>query len=217
MQFETPTGLLTATPDTLIVAGWTGRDGVAVAHHIEELQALGVAPPSQTPLYYRVSSSLLTQSARIEVLGEATSGEAEPLILQAEASRWIGLASDHTDRALEAHSVAHSKQVCAKPAASALWPLADVEPHLDALEIRSWICENDTWELYQSGTLAMLRPLPELMAGAGIREGTALLCGTFAAIGGVRPSTAMRMEMSDPVLNRRITLEYQTISLPLVS
>lgn len=42
--------------DTLIVAGWTGRDHGAVQHHIDELAELGIAPPSQVPLYYRVSN-----------------------------------------------------------------------------------------------------------------------------------------------------------------
>ena len=37
MQFKTPAGTLECTPDTLIVAGWTGRDRAAVDHHIEEL------------------------------------------------------------------------------------------------------------------------------------------------------------------------------------
>ena len=97
----------------LIVAGWTGRDADAIAHHIEELAALGVPAPSQTPLYYRVSAPLLTTAPVIEAVGEASSGEVEPLIVEVDGKRYLGLASDHTDRALEAHSVAMSKQVCA--------------------------------------------------------------------------------------------------------
>ena len=69
---------VTLTVDHLYVAGWTGRDAAAVQHHIDELAALGVAPPSQVPLYYRVSNGLLTQSDLIEVQGEGISGEVEP-------------------------------------------------------------------------------------------------------------------------------------------
>ena len=104
----------------LVIAGWTGRDPAAIQHHIDELAALGVPAPSQTPLYYRVSAALLTPADRIEAVGDASSGEVEPMILQAGGRRWLGLGSDHTDRALEAHSGAMSKQVCAKPCATEL-------------------------------------------------------------------------------------------------
>ena len=33
----------------LIIAGWTGRDVTALNHHIEELKAIGVQPPSRVP------------------------------------------------------------------------------------------------------------------------------------------------------------------------
>ena len=58
-----------------IIAGWTGRSREAVEHHIEELQAIGVSPPSTVPLFYRVSTNLLTHSREIEVLGNESSGE----------------------------------------------------------------------------------------------------------------------------------------------
>ena len=93
----------------LIVAGWTGRDADAIAHHIAELAELGVPAPSDTPLYYRVSASLLTDAPLIEAVGEASSGEVEPLIVEAKGKRYLGLASDHTDRALEAHSVSNQR------------------------------------------------------------------------------------------------------------
>ena len=32
--------------DQLVIAGWTGRDVAALNHHIEELKAIGVQPPS---------------------------------------------------------------------------------------------------------------------------------------------------------------------------
>lgn len=37
--------------DRLIIAAWAGRDTDAVAHHIAELDAIGVAPPSRWPLF----------------------------------------------------------------------------------------------------------------------------------------------------------------------
>ncbi|MEW5879627.1 MAG: DUF2848 family protein, partial [Pseudomonadota bacterium] len=90
----------------LVIAGWTGRDAAAIEHHIEELAALGIPRPSQVPLYYRVSSTLLTQGDSIEVLGETSSGEAEPVLIRANGHWWLSVGSDHTDRKVEAYSVA---------------------------------------------------------------------------------------------------------------
>ena len=89
MQFLVGSERVEFTIDRLVVAGWTGRDIETVQHHIDELEALGVTPPSTTPLFYQVSNTLLTQEASVQVLGEATSGEAKPLLIsQIESSGW---------------------------------------------------------------------------------------------------------------------------------
>lgn len=206
----------------LIVAGWTGRDADAIAHHIAELAEIGVPAPSQTPLYYRVSAPLLTMAPSIEVVGGASSGEVEPLIVVAAAKRYLGLASDHTDRALEAHSVAMSKQVCAKPCAAELWAWDEIADRIEEIELESWIEEAGEWVQYQSGTIAAIRPLAELIEGSRIDElsadgPVAMLCGTFGAKGGVRPAARFRMEMRDPGTGRKIAHEYRAITLPEVA
>ena len=202
----------------LIVAGWTGRDADAIAHHIEELAALGVPAPSATPLYYRVSSPLLTTAPLIEAVG----GEVEPLIVEANGKRYLGLASDHTDRALEAHSVAMSKQVCAKPCAAELWNWDDIADRIEEIELESWIEEDGAWVPYQFGTIASIRPLADLIEGSRIAalsaDGpVAMLCGTFGAKGGVRPAARFRMEMRDPKTGRTIRHDYSTTTLPEVA
>ena len=85
-------------PRRLVIAGWTGRDSAAIAHHIEELEAIGVPRPSSVPLYYRVGSALLTQSPVVEALGAQSSGEAEPTLFFAAGEWWLTVGSDHTDR-----------------------------------------------------------------------------------------------------------------------
>lgn len=217
MKFQTETGVLEGAPERLIVAGWTGRDRAAVDHHIEELAAIGVPAPSTVPLYYQCSPALLTHEKQIQALGEETSGEAEPFVLKQHGRIWIGLASDHTDRALEAHSVAASKQICAKPVAQVLWPFEAVEPHLDDLVLKSWIEENGKWLPYQDGKLSSILPLAQLMAGAPLSEGTAMLCGTLPAIGGVRPAPAFKMSLSDPVRGQSIDWSYRTATLRIIS
>ncbi len=200
-----------------VVAGWTARDPAQVAHHIAELAAIGVAAPSATPLFYRVAPGLLTQADEIAVLGGRTSGEAEPMLLRHGGALWLGLASDHTDRALEAWSVAHSKQVCAKPVARALWPLAALAGRLDALMLRSWIDEGAGWTLYQEGPLALIRPLLALEAACPLPEGGAMLCGTLGAIGGVRPAARFRMALRDEAEGREIAAEYRIAPLPVIA
>lgn len=217
MKFETPDAALSVEISDVIVAGWTGRDRVAVDHHIEELAALGVAPPSKTPLYYRVSRGILCQDAAIDVLGADTSGEIEPLIVRSGGQFWLGLGSDHTDRALETVSVAASKQICPKPVAQQVWPWHEVENHLERLVMRCDIEENGKIVTYQDGTLASIRPLAELVEGSELGDGSAMLCGTLGAIGGVRPATRYRMLLIDPVLDRSISLSYSVRILPVVS
>ncbi|EAU44725.1 DUF2848 domain-containing protein [Salipiger bermudensis] len=222
LSFRVNGAPLTLDLTHLIVAGWTGRDADAIAHHIAELAELGVPAPSDTPLYYRVSAPLLTDAPLIEAVGEASSGEVEPLIVEAEGKRYLGLASDHTDRALEAHSVAMSKQVCAKPCALELWEWDEVAERLEEIELESWIEEGGDWVPYQSGTIASIRPLTELIAGSRLSElakdgPVAMLCGTFGAKGGVRPAAKFRMQMRDPKTGRSITHEYETRTLPEVA
>ena len=216
MRFITPDGPSDMEIDQLIIAGWTGRDADSVQHHIDELAALGVAPPSQVPLYYRVSASLLTTADRIEVVGGASSGEAEPMLLSQDGKLWLGLGSDHTDRAMEVASVAASKQACPKPCAAELWPWEEVKDHLDRLTIRSWVHEGGDWVLYQQGTLAKIRPLDELREAGKLGTRAAMMCGTFPAFGGVRPAERFRAVLADPEREREIRLEYETRPLPEV-
>lgn len=209
-----------------IIAGWTARDAEAVAHHIAELEEIGVPPPSTVPLYYRVSASLFSCEEQIETVGNTSSGEAEPVLIDDGERLYLGLGSDHTDRQLETHSVALSKQICAKPVAPRLWPMDAVAAHLDDIVIRSFVRddEQDEWTAYQEGSLASIRPLAELIAGspaaAGtmrLKAGTAMMCGTFAVLaGGVRPARFFLMQMIDDRLGRRIEHAYETRPLPLI-
>jgi hypothetical protein len=214
------------SPNAAIIAGWTGRDEAAINSHIDELAAIGVARPSAVPLFYRVSSTLFTTAPAIEVVGGQSSGEAEPVLINMSGTVWLGVGSDHTDRALETHSVALSKQICPKPVGSAFWLFSDVAGHLDQLELSAWTREHaeEPWGPYQEGTLANIRPLDELAAAAPLAQdgrlapGTVMMCGTVPVHDGeIRPSRFFRMQLSDPVLGRRIAHEYETICLPLVA
>ncbi|MDB9958275.1 DUF2848 domain-containing protein [Oceanospirillaceae bacterium] len=216
MEFKHSDEAIVVNINRVFIAGWTGRDEAAVNHHIQELSELGISPPSTVPLYYRVSRAVLTQAGKIDVLGDATSGEVEPFLVQADGEIWIGLASDHTDRELEAHSIAASKQACLKPITSEVWRYSDIESHLDQLKLQCTIEENGVQTIYQDGSLSAIRPLAELINESGFTDGDALLCGTLSAIGGVRPAQYYTMSLIDPVLNRQMELCYSVEILPIV-
>ena len=152
-------------PTRLVVAGWTGRDAAAIEHHIEELAAIGVPRPSSVPLYYRMARSLLTQEVELEMLGSASSGEAEPVLVRQGGRWWLTVGSDHTDRAVETYSVAVSKQLCAKPLARTAWAWDEVAARADGLTLRSEIFEGGRWVTYQEGPMARIRPLQSLIDG----------------------------------------------------
>ena len=205
-----------------MIAGWTGRDTAALEHHIEELKAIGVQPPSKVPLFYRVSSQLLIQADEIEVLGEDSSGEAEPVLVGAADRLWVTVGSDHTDRKVESYGIAVSKQVCPKVVARTAWRFEEVEPHWDELVLRSFIEEGGARILYQQGPLASIRRPRDLIAesqnGASrLPTGMAMFLGTLPAIGALRPCPRFHMELEDPVLRRKISHSYGAHCLPIVS
>lgn len=201
--------------DTTVVAGWTGRDRAAVEAHVAELAAVGVPPPSSVPVFYRVSASRLTTSSEIEST-DASTGEAEAVLLGHDGRLWVGVGSDHTDREVETYGVAVSKQMCDKPIGSELWAYEDVVEHWDQLVLRSWIDEDI---LYQEETLDGLMHPRELMSVASppVSDGTLMFCGTFPAIGGIRPATRFRYQLEDPVRGRKLAGGYNVRALPLIS
>jgi hypothetical protein len=211
---------LTLPIDQAVIAGWTGRDPVARDKHIAELEAIGIARPASTPIYYRVSARRLTTADSIEVCGGDSSGEVEFVLIGWQGRTFVGLGSDHTDRKVETYSVTVSKQMCDKPIASELWELEDVIGHWDQMILRSWAWIDGARVLYQEGTLDAMLPVEELIhrgfGGAGLPDGCAMFGGTFAAKGGIRPASRFECELEDPVLKRSIRHAYDVIELPVL-
>jgi len=210
----------------LVIAGWTGRDAAAIRQHIEELAHLGVSRPSSVPLFYRAAHQMLTQADEIEALGEVSSGEAEPVLVRAAGQWWLTAGSDHTDRQVEAYSVAVSKQMCAKPVATRAWRWQEVEARADELVLSSEVIEDGRWVGYQQGHVAAIRPLMELVSRfAGDRpleDGLVLFCGTLpvrprADGTAVRPTPQFRFSLTDSARRRRIVHEYRVTALPVVA
>ena len=211
---------LTLAIDQAVIAGWTGRDPVARDKHIAELEAIGIARPATTPIYYRVSARRLTTEDSIEVCGSDSSGEVEFVLIGWQGRIFVGLGSDHTDRKVEAYSVTVSKQMCDKVMAPVLWELEDVIGHWDQMILRSFAWIGGKRELYQEGTLDAMLPVSELIArgfeDGKLPDGCAMFGGTFAAKGGIRPASRFEFELEDPVLKRSIRHAYDVIELPVL-
>lgn len=210
---------LTLAIDQAVIAGWTGRDPVARDRHIAELEALGIARPASSPIYYRISARRLTMEDSIEVCGEQSSGEVEFVLIGWQGRVFVGLASDHTDRKVESYSVTVSKQMCDKPIAPVLWELEEVAPHWDRMILRSYAWIDGKRELYQEGTLDAMLGVDDLIKGGfadgKLPDGCIVFGGTFAAKGGIRPADRFECELEDPVLKRTIRHAYDVITLPV--
>ena len=218
---------ITFEAQALIMAGWAGRDQAAVEQHMAELGALGVPPPSRTPLFYRMDPALLSTASAIDVLGENTSGELETVLVALADGLWVGLGSDHTDRAMEAHGVAISKQLCRKPMTPVLWRFEEVAGHWDDLLLRAHIVEDGRRTLYMAAALATVLPPDNLIEGyrcsiglareGELPAGTVLFMGALNAIGGIRPARQFEMVLEDPVLGRSLRHAYQARPLALIA
>lgn len=201
----------------LVIAGWTGSDPLAMEAHIAELEKMGVARPKTTPVFYRCGSALLTQAAEIEVVGDSSSGEVEPVIIGTAEGLLLAVGSDHTDRMIETIGVSVSKQMCAKPLSGHAWLFSEVAGHWDALTIRSFATKDGERRLYQEGSLAKMRHPDDLMTryGGRLAVGTVMYCGTTAVHGAIEGCEIFEIELEDPVLNRRISHRYAIHTLPV--
>ena len=211
---------LTLAIDQAVMAGWTGRDPVARDKHIAELEAIGIARPATTPIYYRVSARRITTTDRIEVSGNDSSGEVEFVLIGWQGRIFVGLGSDHTDRKVETYSVTVSKQMCDKVMAPVLWELEEVAGHWDQMILRAHAWIDGARVLYQEGTLDSMLSFADLIQGGfggkGLPDGCAMFGGTFAAKGGIRPASRFEYELEDPVLKRSIRHAYDVIALPVL-
>jgi hypothetical protein len=202
---------MTSPITDLVIAGWTGRDEAALRKHIRELEEIGVKPPKITPIFYRVAASLFTFENEIQVSGPDTSGEVEFVLIKTDNDLRVAVGSDHTDRKAETIGVSLSKQLCAKPVSRDSWRYVEVEPHWEKLVLRAW----SDGKLYQEGPVTAMRSPEDLMDRYPLQGGQAMFCGTLAAIGGIRPGSVFRMELSDPVLGRKLRHEYSITVLPV--
>ncbi len=206
--------------DTLIVAGWAGKDKATLQAHIAELEEQGIKTPQEIPHFYRIGPNLLTQASSINVVGKGSTGEVEAFAVHLDDGLWVGLGSDHTDRKVESISVSLSKQVCPKPVGTTLWKFDDIADHWNQLIVRSFVVNNGRRQTYQEGPLVQNRDLSELILlyrkrGGTFSAGTAMFCGTLPAKIKLTFFDQFELELYDPVLDRSISHCYAIHPLPI--
>jgi len=213
-------GKRTVTVRYALNAGYAGRDTAQVQHHVDELALLGVPAPSKIPTLYPLSASLVAQVGEVQVQHERTSGEAEWALVvgKDEHDLLLTVACDHTDRSLEVHGVAWSKQSAPDCLGDVAWPLADIDDNLDMFTLRAWVRHGETEEHIQEGTLADLLPpsywVEKLHAANLLRPGTVIMSGTIPMVAGVEQfADQWRVEMADPLGNVS-KLSYTVAQLP---
>lgn len=203
----------------LLNAGYAGREQDEVQAHIAELAALGVPGPSTTPALYPVAPYLASQADEVPVQHARTSGEAEWALVVTETETLLTVACDHTDRALEVHGVAWSKNASPDVLGTRAWRLDDVRDHFDQIQLRGWVGQGEERTLIQDSTLgALLTPdywLDVLRERKIDSPGTVLISGTVAMVQGVNQfADHWSVELYDPVTDERIEAGYAVAIMP---
>ena len=200
----------------VVLAGYTGRDQAAVQRHVAELAAHGVQAPARVPAYFRVSPDRVVASDRIIVLGHETSGEAEFVLMFDGGDLLVGVASDHTDRALERLDVAKSKQLCHKVVGQQVWRYEDIRSHWDHIVLRAY-ADRQT-KPYQEDLVTSLMDPEDILAGVQARtegslEGMLVFSGTLALVADIEYASHFAVELIDERHGHALRCAYQIKSI----
>ena len=210
-----------ARPETVVFpvrrvlnGGFAGRDQAQVRAHIEELAHLGVKDPGETPTFYPLVRTAVSQAAELEVVGASGNwGEAEPVILFTGDGLLVTVGSDHTDRDLEGFSILKSKQVYPNMVARKAWRYEEVADRWDELMLRAWVGEGRR-RLFQEAPLAALMRPEDLLARAralveGDPEGTVFFLGTVAAREHITFADYFECELADAATGDTLVCAYR--------
>lgn len=204
--------------DLILCLGFAGRDQAKVQEHIDELRAIGVECPTETPVIYPTAGYLATTSDTVQVVGEDTGPEVEFVFAPYQDRLLVGLASDHTDRDLEKVNINKSKQVCPKVLSTVFWDYEDVKEHWDKLVLKSWIGVERGEEVYQDSPATALMSVEDLLERTKkdyeVKPGTIVLSGTVPVIGGdMATPEHFAAALVDPVVKREIRMAYSVCNL----
>lgn len=197
----------------LLNGGWAARDGEGQRRHVEELSALGIAPPESVPDVFFLTDDRVSTAATVQVTSGETSGEGEYVLLFAADEVFVGIGSDHTDREIEKVSIPGSKQMCPDLMGATVWPYEEVRGHWDELRIRCVVRIGTGTALYHdSSTKELLHPEEwkrHLRGNGLLQPGLVFFSGAVPAVDGVRSADEYTMQLLDPVVGRTLEHSYR--------
>jgi hypothetical protein len=197
--------------------GSATRDPDVAVPHQQEVALAGVhiALSVPAPRIYPIATHALTTAEEVMVHVPETSGEVEIVLVQTDRL-YVGVGSDHTDRALERTSILWSKQACPNVLAPVLWPWDEVKDRWDSCVLRSWV----DGKLYQDVPVSaflsppdMLRILHDRVRDVPKRD-FVLFGGTFVSVDKhLGYGKRWEFELDDPVGGRKIRHGYDVINI----
>jgi hypothetical protein len=194
----------------------TRKAETAVAHQEEVAkEGIRIALDVPAPRIYPIATHALTTGTEAEAQSSHSSGEVEIVLLLAD-QLYVGVGSDHTDRALEKTSIPWSKQVTPNVLAPVMWPFEAMRARWDDCVMRSWV----DGRLYQDVPVAaflhpddVLRIVRERVPGMPRRD-VLIFCGTIVSLDkALGFGRRWEIEMEDPKAGRRIRHGYEVVNL----
>ena len=166
------------TPDVLI-------DSLMIA-------AKGEAKPLPVPI------DRMTMDIEMQVAGPGAAPDAALALVGAGAGTLLSIASNHGEPDGPANRLS-----CAKPICRHAWRLGDVAGHLSDLILKTAVIDGTDTKILQKGSLGdcLDTTIGEISAGA------AVLC-TGLPSAGPNSGHIFQIELTDPVLKRRLRLQY---------
>ena len=190
----------------------------------EELASVGVTKPEQLPMIAPKPPHLQTTDSEIIVNATTTGGELEFVLLPTEDRTYVGVGVDHKDDWITDRNLHRANSSCPSVLAQDVWLLEDVIDHWDRLELSCWTGTGGDRELYQQTTLESFLEPNELLdrvdskstdplAGTAVWSGTVSTGenGTIDARPDISSGDFYAMQLYDPVLNRRLSHQYDVI------
>lgn len=202
--------------------GFTIRDAAKMQAHLDEVAREGVPPPStdHPPVIFPISPWATITDTEVPVQYDKTSGEIEIVTLALGDQVFVGVGSDHTDRALESIDIPWSKQVAPNVLAPTVWRWTDVQDHWDEVQLESYVLEGEERKLYQRAGVAEFWTPIEMRDSLHGRikpvegGGLILFSGTVVSVDHTLSySREWTLRMIDPVLRRMIEHTYHVIVL----
>lgn len=197
--------------------GFTMRDAAKMREHLDEVVALGVpvVVSDNPPMVSPVSNWITITDTDVTVQGPKTSGEVEIVTIQDESGHiFVGVGSDHTDRALEVIDIPWSKQVAPNVIAPEVWRWEEVEPHWNDVQMECVVGVGGVESLYQQASVSEFWTPLEMLEGlrrkiVPTRGTIALFSGTVVSLGNeIIFGDSWTIRMIDPVLKRTIEHTY---------